>query len=549
MEKRYIDANGEIRADESNEKLTLKGYAIRYNEKSKLLGYGFEEVISKGAFSESLKKRNIIALNNHDTNQLLGTTQANTLRLEDRADGLYFELDLVESRKELYDLVKRGDLAGMSFGFTCSDEEYRKDGNIDIREVKKGELFEISIVHSPAYPSTNVVAKRSLDKYEEFKNNENKEFTENEIRGLELLGGNTNMRTNEIRCYAPGEKFGTNSNITVGHLIRAFATGKGTDEEKRMITSQGASTIIPRCYAPGEKFGTNSNITVGHLIRAFATGKGTDEEKRMITSQGASTIIPEMVSKQLIDLARSKSFLMKNCTIVDMQNHQKVIIPTVKKDPTVAFKQQGQAITASDAEFDKIELDAKYLYGLYGLVEIPLEIIQTGIGVEEKINQLLATVIVSEIEKAALNGAADGFSGIYNERDLLKENITITTGTGYEEITKGISAIAKENGITKNIAMHPTSYYKLQTIITGDGQYRLAPAFYNEIIQDVTTSMGENQILAGDFTQILIGLLKDITIDMSLDYGFGKGTLAVRIMWYGDVKVAKPKHLCLMTVQ
>lgn len=499
MEKRYIDANGEIRADESNEKLTLKGYAIRYNEKSKLLGYGFEEVISKGAFSESLKKRNIIALNNHDTNQLLGTTQANTLRLEDRADGLYFELDLVESRKELYDLVKRGDLAGMSFGFTCSDEEYRKDGNIDIREVKKGELFEISIVHSPAYPSTNVVAKRSLDKYEEFKNNENKEFTENEIRGLELLGGNTNMRTNEIRCYAPGEKFGTNSNITVGHLIRAFATGKGTDEEKRMITSQGASTIIP-----------------------------------------------EMVSKQLIDLARSKSFLMKNCTIVDMQNHQKVIIPTVKKDPTVAFKQQGQAITASDAEFDKIELDAKYLYGL---VEIPLEIIQTGIGVEEKINQLLATVIVSEIEKAALNGAADGFSGIYNERDLLKENITITTGSGYEEITKGISAIAKENGITKNIAMHPTSYYKLQTIITGDGQYRLAPAFYNEIIQDVTTSMGENQILAGDFTQILIGLLKDITIDMSLDYGFGKGTLAVRIMWYGDVKVAKPKHLCLMTVQ
>ena len=173
MEKRYINANVEVRAEESNDKLTLKGYAIRYGEKSKLLGYGFEEIISRGAFSESLKSRNIIALNNHDTNQLLGTTQANTLRLEDRAEGLYFELDLLESRKELYDLVKRGDIAGMSFGFTCSDEEYRKDGNIDLREVKKGELFEISIVHTPAYPSTNVVATRSLERYEEFKNNEN----------------------------------------------------------------------------------------------------------------------------------------------------------------------------------------------------------------------------------------------------------------------------------------------------------------------------------------------------------------------------------------
>ena len=159
-----------------------------------------------------------------------------------------------------------------------------------------------------------------------------------------------------------------------------------------------------RCYAPGEKIGVDSNITVGHLIRAFATGKGTDEEKRMITSQGASTIIPEMVSKKLIDLARSKSFLMKNCTIVDMQNHQKVVIPTVKKDPTVSFKRQGQKITSSEAEFDKIELDAKYLYGL---VEIPLEIIQTGLDVEEKINQLLATVMVSEIEKAALKASSN----------------------------------------------------------------------------------------------------------------------------------------------
>ena len=80
-EKRYINANTEIRAEENNNKLTLKGYAIRYNEKSKLLGYGFEEVILKGAFSESLKTRNIIALNNHDTNQLLGSTQANTCLL------------------------------------------------------------------------------------------------------------------------------------------------------------------------------------------------------------------------------------------------------------------------------------------------------------------------------------------------------------------------------------------------------------------------------------------------------------------------------------
>lgn len=498
MEKRYINANVEVRADESNEKLTLKGYAIRYNEKSKLLGYGFEEVISQGAFSESLKKRNIIALNNHDTNQLLGTTQANTLRLEDRADGLYFELDLLESRKELYELVKRGDIAGMSFGFTCTDEIYKRSGEIDVREVKKGELFEISVVHTPAYPSTNVVATRSLEKYQEYKEQQdmgdNKEFKAEELRGLEMLKGENKDNT-EVRCYLPTEKL---------------------SEEQ-------------------------PNVTVGHLIRAYATGKGTEEEKRMLSANGASTIIPSKVSSHLIDLARSKSFLMKNCTIVDMQNHQKITIPTVTKDPSVSFKQQGQAITPSDATFDQIELDAKYLYGL---VEIPLEIIQTGMGVEEKINQLLATTIVSEIEKAALKGAVDGFSGIYN-KDILKKDIPLT----YEGITSGITDIATNNGVTKNIAMNPTSYYGLQTIVTGDGQYRVPPTFYNSLKEDITTSMEQDKIFIGDFSQIYIGLLKDITIDMSLDYGFGKGTLAIRIMWYGDVEVAQPKHLCLMTVQ
>ena len=495
-EKRYINTNVEVRAEESNGKLTLKGYAIRYNEKSKLLGYGFEEVILPGAFTESLKKRNIIALNNHDTNQLLGSTQANTLRLEDRADGLYFELDLLESRKELYDLVKRGDISGMSFGFTCSDELYKRSGDKDIREVKKGELFEVSVVHTPAYSSTNVVATRSLEKYQEYKenlDNNNGGFTPNELRGLGLLGGNS-INSNEVRCYLPNEKMATNTNITVGHLIRAFATGKGTEEEKRMLSASGASTIIP-----------------------------------------------SKVSSHLIDLARSKSFLMKNCTIVDMQNHQKITIPTVTKDPAVSFKQQGQEITPSEPSFDKIELDAKYLYGL---VEIPLEIIQTGMGVEEKINQLLATTIVSEIEKAALKGAVDGFSGIYN-KEILKKNIPLT----YEGITSGITDIATNNGVTKNIAMNPTSYYGLQTIVTGDGQYRVPPTFYTSLTEDVTTSMEQDKILLGDFSQIYIGLLKDVTIDMSLDYGFGKGTLAIRIMWYGDVEVAQPKHLCLMTVQ
>ena len=64
-----------------------------------------------------------------------------------------------------------------------------------------------------------------------------------------------------------------------------------------------------------------------------------------------------------------------------------------------------------------------------------------------------------------------------------------------------------------------------------------------------TNSMDDAKIVVGDLSQIYIGLLQDMQIEVSTHYGFDKGTLAIRIMWYGDVAVAEPKHLCLMNVK
>ncbi len=503
MEQRYLNTKIEVRAEEG-EKLTLKGYAIRYNEKSNVLGYGFEEIILPGAFKESLKTRNILALNNHDSNQLLGTTKGHTLRLEDRADGLYFELDLLESRKELYELVKRGDISGMSFGFTCTEENYKRSNDIDIREVSKGELFEISVVHTPAYPTTNVVATRSLELYKNFKED---------------------LKMNNSVSHDTDPK---------GTETRGMGLMTGGKEQKREV----------RCYKPGEKLSSEtSNITIGHLIRAYVTGKGTEEEKRMLgEGSGANYLIPSKISTSLIDLARESSFLLNNSTIVDMQNFQSVTVPRVVSDPTVEFKNKGEKINPSDPVFDEIKLDAKYIYGL---VEIPLEIIQTGIGVEDKINQLLASAMAEKMEKAALNGAEKGFKGIFNDENILKSNIT---GATFTEISKGVIDIMNKKGKCSNIALSPSNAINLDLEAVTKDKYTQPPKFYEEMSKHTTTALDDKKIFMGDFGQVYTGILQDIRIDMSLEYGFDKGTVAVRIMWYGDVAVAQPKHLCLLSI-
>lgn len=504
MEKRLLATNLECRSSKENNGLTISGYAIRYNEQSQPLEYGFREIIKPGAFSESIRNRNILALNQHDSNQLLASTKAQTLRLEERNDGIFFEMDLLPQRQELYDLVKRGDVSGMSFGFTSDKEKFTRSGETDIREVEKGTLYEISVVHSPAYPTSQVVAKRSLEVYEQFKK-ENMEETnmennqQQEQRGLELMGGKVTETKKEVRSVQRGEKFATEtSEVTLGGLIRAYVTGKGTEEEQRALTT---------------------------------------------STNGGNFLVPTTIINQLIDKARNQSFLFGNATIVDMQNNNSVTVPRVVNDPTVAFKKQGEVIPKSDPTFDGLELKSKYMYGL---VEVPLELVKTGVGVEEKLNHLLAEALNQKLEQAALLGATDGFTGIFNDAGILKQDIAKAS---YKEIAKGVRLVANNNGSVKDMVYSTNNQLDIETETDTAGQFLQEPKFYTNMNKFATNSMSDGKMIVGDLSQIYIGLLQDMQIEVSTHYGFDKGTLAIRIMWYGDVAVAQPKHICLMNVK
>lgn len=481
--------------------LTVEGLAIPYNSKSQPLEWGFREVIKPGAFN--LNKRNIVALQQHDNKELLGSTKSGSLRLDERADGVYFELDLLESRSELYHLVKRGDLSGVSFGFTVSDELFTRSNDEDIREVRQGELYEISLVHTGAYPVNTVVAKRSLETYENFKNEGDKNMTEQTV---------------------------TNENTKVG--------------VEMMTRTVKPMQLEARAYARNEKVADGkTDVTVGDLIKASVTGEGNQEVREMLsTTNTGSILVPHTVMNNLIDLARNKSFLFNNATTVGMGNSQTVSIPKVASAPAVAFKKPGEEITTSDATFEEVKLEAKYMYGL---VEVPLELIKTGLGVEAKLNDLLAKAMNEALEKAALEGAVDGFTGIYNDPDLVKEEITAVT---YNEIKKGVKAIAANNGNPADIVLSTNNQIDLQDTTSQTGEFITPPKYYSNMNEIATNAMTDDKILLGDLSSVYVGMLQNASIEVSTQHGFSRGTLAIRIMFYGDVVVSEPKHLALLSV-
>lgn len=138
----------------------LEGYAATFNTETRIDGR-FTETIAPGAFSPSIKAgRDVLALVDHDPARVLARTKSGTLRLSQDTKGLAFDLDLPDTTagRDVLALAERGDLGGMSFGFTILDE--KRTG--DRRELRAVDLKEISVVAAwPAYPATEVFSRAS----------------------------------------------------------------------------------------------------------------------------------------------------------------------------------------------------------------------------------------------------------------------------------------------------------------------------------------------------------------------------------------------------
>ena len=141
----------------------IAGHAAKFDSLSEDLG-GFRERIAPGAFAKAIQSGDIRALWNHDANIVLGRNKSGTLRLSEDSAGLAFEVDAPDTqlvRDMVMAPIARGDVNQCSFGFyTIADKWAKVDGEW-IRTLLECELFDVSPVTYPAYPSTDV-AVRSL---------------------------------------------------------------------------------------------------------------------------------------------------------------------------------------------------------------------------------------------------------------------------------------------------------------------------------------------------------------------------------------------------
>ena len=232
LRKQYGD-NVELRTSEvraaGDDSLVIEGYAANFDTETDL-GY-FRETIARGAFDDVLED-DVRLLLNHDGAPMARTTNG-TLELSVDENGLKYRAALADTQdgRDLYKLIKRGDISQSSFAFTISDEKWSEDRST--RTVQKmGRLLDVSPVTYPAYATTTVSARNMATakaEAEELKPEQVPEVREEpeniKTKVLKLAPNNfSKMTLNDLK--------GTRS----AHYEEFVAVGQKADSEGRTLT-------------------------------------------------------------------------------------------------------------------------------------------------------------------------------------------------------------------------------------------------------------------------------------------------------------------------
>jgi HK97 family phage prohead protease len=158
----------EVRANEDGTlSRTIEGYAVVFDRWSRTLGW-FKERVSRSAF-ENVDMTDVVATFNHDFNQVMARTTANTLTLsvDDTGMKYRFEAPNTTAGNDLLENIRNGNIVGSSFMFSIKKDTWTHDRESDeytrtIDEVEN--LYELGPVVMPAYPDTTA-AQRSFDEF------------------------------------------------------------------------------------------------------------------------------------------------------------------------------------------------------------------------------------------------------------------------------------------------------------------------------------------------------------------------------------------------
>jgi len=305
-----------------------------------------------------------------------------------------------------------------------------------------------------------------------------------------------------------------------------------------------------------DKLGNGDYAAIGDVIRGVATGNwGTVDMSASVqggSNSGGGYMLAPTVANNLIDLARARSVTSDaGVRTLDMPSGDLRLVK-LESDPTLGWVAESGEFTQDSPTFGSINMRARKM-GV--IVRVSREILEDSANASSFIDQILAEAAAAELDRVVLEGSGAGEEpkGILNHADILEEDVS--GGIDWDNFITAHRKIRDKNGEPGAIIMPPTVAETLASlkINSEDNHYAMAPAGVGDLPRFVTSKLGTDKAVLGDFSQVVVGIRSGIEVVASElasgdnNSGFGRDEVLIRLRWRGDVAVLRPTHIAQLT--
>jgi HK97 family phage major capsid protein len=276
------------------------------------------------------------------------------------------------------------------------------------------------------------------------------------------------------------------------------------------------------------------------------------------TPSAGGFAVPEALSSRIIDRARNQARVLQAGALTVPMETNTLAMARVAGDPTAAWKVENAQASASDMTLEAVTFTARTLISI---VKASVELMEDADQIDDTIEAGLASALALELDRAALRGTgtAPEPRGIRNQT-----GVTVTGSIGapnYGDISTAVQTIRVANGEPNAYILSARDAGTLDRLADTTGQPLQPPPSVAELRQLVTnqipTNLGagtnESEIYVGDFSSLLIGVRRSITIEVSrqattgTDSAFDRLQVHIRAYLRADVQLAVPAHFNVLT--
>jgi len=268
----------------------------------------------------------------------------------------------------------------------------------------------------------------------------------------------------------------------------------------------------------------DEGITPGAFLRAIVTGAKSETEQRALaggTDAAGGYTVPTVTSAQLIDLARANMVLSTAGAQTIPLDSAENVVAKVTADPTPAWRVENAAVNESDPTFGGVILKPK---SIAVMVKASVELMSDSLNLETELPNVLAKAMAQEIDRVGLIGSGTDPepTGIVNYSGLTSNTYAGGALAGYGPIMTARGALHGANERLGAVVMASRDENTLASLTASDGQPLNMPRVLEQVPMLHTTAIptdggagsNESQIIAGDFSQLLIGVRSSIRVEI-----------------------------------